>query len=130
MSERYSKYDVIMCNLPDGIESVQSGYRPAIVLQNEIGNRFSPTLIVLPLTKRIKNLSQPTHLLIKKDVDNKLEYDSMLLAEQIVTVSKNGSKKIGKISNRSLQKSIFKCYIYAAAYGDFDDDYNELQIIG
>ena len=126
--EIYNKYDVIMCDLPDGIDSVQSGYRPAIVLQNEIGNKFSPTLIVLPLTKQIKNLGQPTHLLISKDSDNNLNYDSMLLAEQIATVSKNGARKIGKITDRNLQKSIFKCYIYAAAYGEFDDDYRELQI--
>lgn len=129
MSERYNKYDVVMCDLPEGIESVQSGYRPAIVLQNEIGNKFSPTLIVLPLTKKIKNLGQPTHLFIKRDGDNKLDHDSMLLAEQIVTVNKNGSKKIGKITNRNLQKSIFKCYIYAAAYGEFDEDLKELQIV-
>ena len=128
MSDRFNKYDVIMCDLPEGIESVQSGYRPAIVLQNEIGNRFSPTLIVVPLTKKIKNLNQPTHLFIQKDENNKLDHDSMLLAEQIVTVSKNGAKRIGKISDRNLQKSIFKCYIYAAAYGEFDEDFRELQI--
>lgn len=128
MSDKYNKYDVIFGDFPDVDGSKQSGYRPAIVMQNNIGNKFSPTLIVLPLTKKIKNVEQPTHTVIQKDIDNGLSYDSMLLAEQITTIDKTKVKKVGKISNRELQKSIFKCYIYAAAYGDFDEDLKELQI--
>lgn len=128
MSDKYNKYDVIFGNFPDVDGSKQSGYRPAIVMQNNIGNRFSPTLIVLPLTKRIKNIEQPTHLLIENDSDNGLAFNSMLLAEQITTIDKTKVKKIGRIANRELQKSIFKCYIYAAAYGDFDKDLQDLQI--
>ena len=125
---KYSKYDVIFGEFPDVDGSKQSGCRPAIVMQNNIGNKFSPTLIVLPLTKRIKNVEQPTHLLIGRNSDNGLTFDSMLLAEQITTIDKIKVKKIGRISDREVQKSIFKCYIYAAAYGDFDEDLQELQI--
>ncbi len=125
---KYNKYDVIFAEFPESDGSKQSGYRPALVMQNNIGNKFSPTLIVLPLTKKIKNIEQPTHLLIERNSDNGLTFDSMLLAEQITTIDKTKAKKIGRISNRELQKSIFKCYIYAAAYGDFDEDFQELQI--
>lgn len=125
---KYNKYDVIFGEFPDVDGSKQSGYRPAIVMQNDIGNKFSPTLIVLPLTKRIKNIEQPTHLLIEKDSDNGLSFDSMVLAEQITTIDKNKVKKIGRIFNRDLQKNIFKCCIHALAYGDFDEDLQELQI--
>lgn len=125
---KYDKYDVVLAELPDRNGSTQSGLRPCVNMQNNLGNKFSPTLIVLPLTKRIKNIEQPTHLLIESDDVNGLNITSMLLAEQITTVDKNKVKKIGKITDRNLQKGIFKCYIYAAAYGDLDEDLKELQI--
>lgn len=124
-----NKYDVVFSECPDNDGSVQTGYRPWVVIQNNIGNKYSPTLIAIPLTKKIKNLEQATHLLIESDEDNGLKVDSMLLAEQVSTIDKSKTKKIGRIKNRELQKSIFKCYIYAAAYGDFDEDLKELQIV-
>lgn len=125
---KFNKYDVIFGEFNSTDGSKQSGCRPAVVMQNNIGNRYSPTLIVLPLTSKIKNIEQPTHVLIDSDEDNGLISKSMLLAEQITTIDKTKVKKIGRISNRDLQKSIFKCYIYAAAYGDFDEDLQSLQI--
>ena len=127
--KKFNKYDVIFCEFNGSDGSKQSGYRPAVVMQNDIGNRYSPTLIVLPLTSKIKNLEQPTHMIINSNDDNGLISDSMLLAEQITTIDKAKAKRIGKISDRKLQKNIFKCYIYAAAYGDFDEDLKELQIV-
>lgn len=125
---KYNKYDVIFGEFPDNDGSIQSGYRPGIVIQNNIGNKYSPTLIALPLTSKIKNLDQATHMLIKCDDENGLKVNSMLLAEQIATIDKKKTKKIGSISDRRLQKSIFKCFIYSAAYGDKDEDLRDLQI--
>lgn len=124
----YNKYDVIFGEFPENNGSMQSGFRPAIVIQNDIGNKFSPTLIVMPLTSKIKNLGQATHLLIRCNKENGLKTDSVLLAEQIATINKNKTKKIGHISDRQLQKDIFRCFIYSAAYGERDDDLKELQI--
>lgn len=125
---KYNKYDVIFGEFPDSDGSVQSGYRPGIVIQNNIGNKYSPTLIAIPLTSKIKNIGQATHMLIKCDEENGLSTDSMLLAEQISTIDKKKAKKVGTISDRNLQKSIFRCFIYSAAYGDWDEDLKELQI--
>lgn len=125
---KYNKYDVIFGEFPDMDDSVQSGCRPGIVIQNNLGNRYSPTLIVMPLTSKIKNLNQATHLLIKSNNENGLRTDSLLLAEQIATIDKRKAKKIGHIYDRSLQKEIFKCFIFSAAYGDLDQDLKELQI--
>lgn len=125
---KYNKYDVIFGEFPDNDGSIQSGYRPGIVIQNNIGNKYSPTLIALPLTSKIKNLDQATHILIESNNENGLKVNSMLLAEQIATIDKKKVKKIGVISDRKLQKDIFKCFIYSAAYGDRDDDLRELQI--
>ena len=67
-------------------------------------------------------------MLIERNEENGLKTNSMLLAEQISTIDKKKVKKVGTISDRELQKSIFKCFIYSAAYGDCDDDLRELQI--
>ena len=125
---KYNKYDVIFGEFPDSDGSVQSGYRPGVVIQNNIGNKYSPTLIAIPLTKKIKNVEQATHLVIEKNPENGLNVNSMLLAEQIATIDKSKVRKIGRFTNRELQKRIFKCFIYSAAYGDSDEDLKELQI--
>lgn len=127
---KYSKYDLIYGKIPQNEESIQSGCRPYLVISNNIGNKFSPTLLVIPLTSQLKNTNQPTHTIIKCDADNGLTSDSMLLAEQITTISKSKSRKIGRVTDRETQKEIFKCFIYSAAYGDFDQDLKELQLIG
>ena len=80
------------------------------------------------MTSKIKHPDQATHMVIRSNEENGLSTDSMLLAEQIATIDKSKAKKVGKISDRNLQKSIFKCFIYSAAYGDTDQDLKELQI--
>lgn len=126
----YKKYDVIYGEFPKmNDESIQSGYRPAVVIQNDIGNKFSPTLLVLPLSSQLKKITMPTHTIINKDFDNGLTQKSILLAEQVTTISKKKVRKIGSISNRDLQKKIFKCFVYSAAYGDQDEDFRELKIM-
>ena len=127
---RYNKYDLIYGELPKNENSIQSGCRPLLVISNNVGNKFSPTLLVIPLSSQLKNVNQPTHTIIRCDTDNGLTSDSMLLAEQITTISKSKSRKIGRVTDRETQKEIFKCFIYSAAYGDFDQDLDELQYIG
>lgn len=66
--------------------SIQAGIRPAIIVQNNTGNKYSPTIAVVPLTSVIKNENQPTHVVIPEG--NGLEKTSMALAEQLTTVNK------------------------------------------
>ena len=126
---KYSKYDVVFGELPKNENAIQFGYRPLLVISNNIGNKFSPTLLAIPLTSQLKNTNQPTHTIIKCDGTNGLASDSMLLAEQTTTISKCKARKIGRITDRETQKEIFKCFIYSAAYGDFDQDLKELQFV-
>lgn len=124
----YRKYDVVFGKFPieeDG--SVQSGERPAIVIQNNIGNKFSPTLLVLPLSSQLKKLNMPTHMVLKSDKDNGLTKTSMLVAEHPKTINKEKVRKIGQIIDRNLQRKIFRCFVYSAAYGDDDKDLCELE---
>ena len=80
--------DLILVNFPDVGGSVQAGVRPAIVIQNNIGNKYSPCLIVAPLTSNTsKNKTYfPTHVLLHKT--SGVAKTSIVLCEQLSTISK------------------------------------------
>ena len=71
-----------------GVGSEQKGVRPGIIFQNDIGNDRRPNVIALPLTTRIKNLTQPTHVLLPADKYNLLA-DSLVLCENPQRMSKS-----------------------------------------
>lgn len=71
-----------------GVGSEQKGVRPGIIFQNDIGNDRSPNVIALPLTTRIKNLTQPTHVLLLAEKYNLLA-DSLVLCENPQRMSKS-----------------------------------------
>lgn len=79
---------IIMVDLGQNQGCVQSGKRPAVVIQNNIGNRFSTTTIVVPITGKSKKELPTHHELYKKDYCC-LKYDSTILAEQLLTISKD-----------------------------------------
>lgn len=69
------------------VGSEQGGVRPVLVIQNDIGNRFSPTVIVAAITAQIQKAKLPTHV----EIDAKkygFERDSVILLEQIRTIDK------------------------------------------
>lgn len=74
----------------DGSEQV--GVRPGVVLQNNIGNKFSPNIIALPLTTVKKKVHQPTHVMIAR-ADSGLPKDSIVLCENPVCLSKTKIKQ-------------------------------------
>ena len=84
--------DIIMVHFY-GNGNIQNGYRPAIIVQNNIGNRFSPTTIVAPITSEIKKTNLPTHEVIKREDTNGLRFDSMALCEQLITINKSDIKR-------------------------------------
>ena len=74
-----------------GTGSEQSGWRPGIVFQNNIGNYNSPNIIALPITSSLKKMYMPTHVLLKSE-DTGLRLDSMAICENPEKMSK---EKIG-----------------------------------
>ena len=72
----------------DGTGSVQTGWRPGVVFQNNIGNAHSPNVVVLPLTSNLKRMGMPTHVLVKAK-DSGLYKDSLVLCENPQCVSKD-----------------------------------------
>lgn len=97
------KGDIYYADLGTTIGSEQSGTRPVIVVQNNIGNKYSPTTIVVPLTTMNKN-QQPTHYIL--DPSCNIPYYSVVLAEQIRVIDKKRLKnKIGFL-NKNIMKEI------------------------
>jgi len=82
----FRRGDICLCDFVDVGGSVQKGLRPAVIIQNDVGNRFSSTVIVSPITSTIKKIEQPTHVFISKDFG--LPEDSMVMLEQIQTIDK------------------------------------------
>lgn len=78
---------IIMVDFGELQGSVQKGIRPAVVIQNDKGNKHSTTTIVVPITGRIKK-TLPTHLELSSENYCCLKCDSTILAEQVITISK------------------------------------------
>lgn len=79
--------DIYFADLSPVVGSEQGGFRPVLIVQNDIGNRFSPTVIVAAITAQIQKAKLPTHV----EIDAKtygLDRDSVILLEQIRTIDK------------------------------------------
>lgn len=79
--------DVYYADLNPVVGSEQGGVRPVLIIQNDIGNKYSPTVIVAAITSKIDKAKLPTHVEIKAEESN-LEKDSVILLEQIRTIDK------------------------------------------
>ncbi|MDF7637471.1 type II toxin-antitoxin system PemK/MazF family toxin [Leuconostocaceae bacterium ESL0958] len=79
--------DVFYADLKQGIGSEQGGVRPVLVVQNEQGNYFSPTTIVVAITSQISKPKLPTHVLLPA-YKGGMKKDSIILAEQVRTIDK------------------------------------------
>lgn len=71
----------------DGVGSEQRGLRPAVILQNDVGNQHSTTILVAPLTTKCTKASIPTHVFLTRDRTN-LRADSTVLVEQVRVMDK------------------------------------------
>lgn len=85
-------------------ENVQFLDRPYLIISNDLNNRYSPTINVASLSKNINKANYPMHVLLNRNKYN-LDYDSIVLVEQIITVNKNRiDNKIASLDKEDLQK--------------------------
>lgn len=93
------KYDVFYIDLGTTRNgSIQHGNRPCMVVGNNVGNKYAPILLVVPITTRKKKFL-PTH--VKVDKEDGLPFDSTILCEQIMTISKEQlGEKICSLKNK------------------------------
>ena len=96
--------DIYYADLSPVIGSEQGGVRPALVVQNDVGNRYSSTIIVAAITAKIDKAKLPTHVEISGE-DYGLSKDSVVLLEQIRTIDKKRlRKKIGVFDDQMMTK--------------------------
>ena len=79
--------DIFFADLNPVRGSEQGGLRPVLVIQNNIGNRHSPTVIIAPITSKLKKNALPTHVGLPRDIG--LPAKSMVLLEQVRTIDKS-----------------------------------------
>ena len=91
--------DIYYADLSPVVGGEQGGIRPVLVIQNDIGNKYSPTVIAAAITSQINKAKMPTHIeLAAKDYG--LNKDSVILLEQIRTIDKRRLReKIGRIDD-------------------------------
>ncbi len=96
--------DIFYADLSPVIGSEQGGVRPVVIIQNDVGNRYSPTVICAAITSQMNKAKMPTHV----EVDCKryaLSKDSVILLEQLRTIDKRRLKeKIGFLDNAMMEK--------------------------
>lgn len=83
--------DVFFAQLNPVVGSEQGGTRPVLIIQNDIGNQYSPTTIVAAITSQIMKAKLPTHVEVSAGQSG-LERDSVILLEQIRTIDKSRLK--------------------------------------
>ena len=98
------KGDLFFADLSPVVGSEQGGVRPVLVIQNDIGNKYSPTIIIAAITSQINKAKLPTHVEINAP-EYGLPKDSVVLLEQIRTIDKKRLReKIGKFNDDMMEK--------------------------
>ena len=96
--------DIYYADLSPVVGSEQGGIRPVLIVQNDVGNRHSPTVIAAAITSRLDKAKLPTHITLDASTCG-LQKDSIVLLEQIRTIDKRRLKdKMGSIDHASMSK--------------------------
>ena len=94
--------DLYYADLSPVIGSEQGGVRPVLIVQNDVGNKYSPTVIVAAITSQINKARLPTHIEINAQ-DFGLPKDSVVLLEQIRTIDKKRLReRLGRFSEEMM----------------------------
>jgi mRNA interferase MazF len=98
--------DMFYADLSPVVGSEQGGIRPVLIIQNDTGNKYSPTVIAAAITSQTGKTKLPTHIEIGAE-EVGLKSESVVLAEQIRTIDKSRLKeKIGHIEDSELMGKV------------------------
>jgi len=96
--------DIYFADLSPVIGSEQGGFRPVLVIQNDIGNKYSPTVIVSAITSQIQKARLPTHVELPSHLSG-LERDSVVLTEQVRTIDKKRlRRRVSRLDDEIMAK--------------------------
>lgn len=97
--------DIYYADLSPVVGSEQGGLRPVLVVQNDIGNKYSPTIIVAAITSQLTKAKLPTHISLSSTTFP-LPKDSVVLFEQLRTIDKRRLKNyIGSLDDKAMRKA-------------------------
>ena len=95
--------EIYYADLSPVVGSEQGGIRPVLVIQNNVGNKYSPTIIIAAITSQLTKAKLPTHIELNKDKYNLMK-DSVVLLEQIRTLDKRRLRdRIAKVDDYTMQ---------------------------
>ena len=96
--------DIYYADLSPVVGSEQGGVRPVLIVQNDVGNRFSPTVIAAAITSQRSKANLPTHIMLHADKTG-LSKDSIVLLEQIRTLDKHRLKeRMGRLDHGAMSQ--------------------------
>ncbi|MDY2695729.1 MAG: type II toxin-antitoxin system PemK/MazF family toxin [Eubacteriales bacterium] len=114
-TENIKRGDIYYADLSPVVGCEQGGIRPVLVIQNDIGNKYSPTVIVCAITSQLTKAKLPTHIELAGDKYN-LPKDSVCLLEQIRTLDKRRlQEKISYIDEQK-QKEINRAILISLGF--------------
>lgn len=94
--------DIYYADLSPVVGSEQGGVRPVLIIQNDIGNRFSPTVIAAAITSQHAKANLPTHIMLNAS-NTGLAKDSIVLLEQVRTIDKHRLKeRMGRLDGKAM----------------------------
>lgn len=95
--------DIFYADLSPVVGSEQGGMRPVLVVQNNVGNKYSPTVVIAAITTKIEKGKMPTH--VEVGADEGLEKNSVVLLEQIRTIDKQRLRdKVTHLDGKTMSK--------------------------
>ena len=104
MENTIKRGDLYYADLSPVVGSEQGGVRPVLVVQNDIGNKYSPTIIAAAITSKLNKARMPTHIEVSAK-EYGLDKDSVILLEQIRTIDKSRLKeKIGELGEYKMNQ--------------------------
>lgn len=104
MEETIKRGELYYADLSPVVGSEQGGIRPILIVQNNTGNKYSPTIIAAAVTSKLTKAKLPTHIELSGN-EYGLSKDSVILLEQIRTLDKRRLKdRIGELPNSTMRK--------------------------
>ena len=100
----FKRGELYYADLSPVVGSEQGGVRPVLIIQNDVGNKYSPTVIVAAITSQINKAKLPTHIELSA-ISYGLSKDSVVLLEQVRTLDKRRLKeRIGELDEIKMKK--------------------------
>ena len=115
MENLVKRGDIYFADLSPVVGSEQGGVRPVLVIQNDVGNRYSPTVIVSAITSQLSKAKLPTHIELSSS-DYHLPKNSVVLLEQIRTLDKRRLKEKITVIDEAKMKELNKALLISLGF--------------